>query len=140
MSEIINALKKVIAEFDPIHVSRYKAECILQVINKYYVKRTELAEVKTERDYFKGRQERISELSCQVANVAQNYKAERDGYRDALLSADDLLSHADFKNGNEMHGTDEGEVMANDVYNTKIKPTVDIARKSLAPYKKKGKG
>ena len=101
MSEIINALKKVITEFDPITVPRYKAECILQVINKYYVKRKEitehegalrhvenrLAEVKTEVE-----QANIMVEDC-LARLTKT-EAERDSLKSTYAKANEHFSDA----------------------------------------------
>ena len=58
-------------------------------------------------------------------------KAERDSLRDALIIFDDLMSHADFKNGIESQGTDQGEHMAHELYKEKLEVIVNEARGEL---------
>lgn len=70
--------------------------------------------------------------ACESGSMFTNkLKAERDSLRNALIIFDDLMSHADFKNGIESQGTDQGEHMAHELYSEKLEAIVNKARAKL---------
>lgn len=99
----------------------------------------ECADTISRAAYNKGRGRFHGELTAlqemQIVLTAANriaaLKVKESGAVEALEAASDLIAHGDFRNGNthpDGHGPDEGEVLAQRLYDSTIPPALTALR------------